>query len=362
MQRASHLSFAPKAALSLMKACILIPALNPSHTLLTLVEELLADARVFSVIVINDGSSEASRPVFEALAKLPKVAVLRHAVNLGKGAGLRTGINHFMCQELGDDAILITADADGQHLVKDILAVGECAAKSPGSLVLGSRTFGEDTPLRSKFGNEVTKKVFSLFIGISVPDTQTGLRAIPRSLMPRLMRIRASKYDYELEMLIRAARARCPMEFVPIETVYLDGNATSHFNPVLDSMRIYFIFARFASSSFLACLIDFIIFAIFLQFTASIGWSIVVARAISGTFNFLVNRTFVFHSGGDIFRPLLKYMLLLVLLGVVAYASIYMLTSQFHWNPYAAKVVIEVMLFVYSFASQRDLVFERPED
>ena len=345
-----------------MKACILIPALNPTHTLKTLVEDLLADARVYSVIVVNDGSTEPSRPIFEALEQLPKVQVLRHAVNLGKGAGLRTGINHFLCQELGDDAVLVTADADGQHLVKDILAVAESGAQNPGSLVLGTRTFGADTPLRSKFGNEVTKKVFSLFIGLSVPDTQTGLRAIPRSLMPKLMRIRASKYDFELEMLIRAARARCPMQFVPIATVYLDGNATSHFNPVLDSMRIYFIFFRFASSSLLACLIDFIIFAIFLPITASIGWSIVVARAISGIFNFLVNRTFVFHSGGDILRPLLKYMLLLVLLGVVAYGSIDMLTNQFHWNPYVAKGVVEVMLFVYSFASQRDLVFERPED
>lgn len=234
----------------LSSVTVLIPALNPSEALIGLVEALAGSAQVSRIIVVDDGSASECRPVFRDVSGLAKVDVLRHALNLGKGVALKTGMNHFLCQD-EQGGVLVTADADGQHLPEDILAVAAKARASPGGLVLGSRSFAGDVPLRCRFGNDLTRWVFRFLIGEKVSDTQTGLRAVPRGLMPRLLRSKARGYEFEMEMLILAARERVPISIVPIRTVYFDGNRESHFNPVLDSMRIYFVFGRFLSSSLL---------------------------------------------------------------------------------------------------------------
>jgi glycosyltransferase involved in cell wall biosynthesis len=227
---------------------VLIPALNPSDNLIGLVAALAGNAKVHEVIIVNDGSSPGHDDVFQQAAVRPKVTLLRHAVNLGKGAALRTGMNHFLCE--GDpSAILITADADGQHKPDDILRVGEMAETSPGELVLGIRSFAADVPLRSRFGNSLTQWIFRLLMGKDVKDTQTGLRAIPRSIIPALLKIRAAGYEFEMEMLIEAVRGHIPLASVPIETVYIDGNKSSHFRPLADSVRVYLVFVRFLASS-----------------------------------------------------------------------------------------------------------------
>lgn len=342
-----------------MPLVILIPALKPSGHLPEVLDALAADARVEKIILVNDGSPAESDAIFLAAAQRPKVTLLRHAVNLGKGAALRTGMNHFLC-ECGPDSILVTADADGQHLPEDILAVGTKAIEAPKSLVLGCRTFVGGVPLRSRFGNALTRRIFAFLVGTEVTDTQTGLRAVPRQIMPALLRIRASGYEFELEMLIRTARERISILSVPIQTVYEEGNPTSHFNPLWDSMRIYFIFVRFASSGLLAALVDFVIFAITHMTTGSIAVSIGVARTVSGTMNFAMNKSLVFRSQASWWGALWKYATLVVLLGCVAWQLIANLTQKFGWNPYAAKVAVEGLLFICSFALQRDLVFNSP--
>lgn len=342
-----------------MPLVILIPALKPSANLLGVIDALVADDEVEKLILVNDGSPAESDSIFLAAAQRPKVVVLRHAVNLGKGAALRTGMNHFLC-ESSPDSVLVTADADGQHLPGDILAVGAKAVEAPRALVLGCRTFAGEVPLRSRFGNLLTRRIFAFLVGTEIPDTQTGLRAVPRQIMPTLLRIRASGYEFELEMLIRAARDRIPILSVPIQTVYEEGNPTSHFNPVWDSMRIYFIFVRFASSGLLAAVVDFVIFALTHMATGSIAWSIGMARTVSGTMNFAMNKSLVFRSRGNWWGALWKYAALVVLLGCVAWQLISSLTQKFGWNPYVAKVAVEGLLFVCSFALQRDLVFSSP--
>ena len=228
----------------LMKVHVLIPALNPCDRLIGVVGELLRCEAVASIIVVNDGSDADCDPVFQAVAARPRVELLRHQENRGKGAALRTGIRRFLDREAADD-ILITADADGQHLPSDILAVAAMAQQQPASLVLGTRTLRGDVPLRSRFGNELTRFIFRLFTRERLTDTQTGLRAVPRTLLQRLLAARADRYAFELEMLLLASRLGIPFVTVPIQTVYLEGNADSHFRPIADSARIYWVFARY---------------------------------------------------------------------------------------------------------------------
>ena len=110
---------------------------------------------------------------------------------------------------------------------------------------MGIRSFDTGVPWRSQFGNNLTRRIFQLFTRIDLHDTQTGLRAIPRSLLPRLLEVKANRYSFELEMLLIASRDRISLVQKPIQTVYLDGNSDSHFNPVLDSLRIYWVFVRY---------------------------------------------------------------------------------------------------------------------
>src|SRR6185369_8570471 len=169
------------------------------------------------------------------------------AVNLGKGAALKTGINHALCTFPGLTGI-VTADADGQHHPEDIRRVAETQREHPDALVMGARTFDADVPLRSRFGNILTRRLMQTLIGTKLQDTQTGLRGIPVGLAERLLLVEARGYEFELEMLIAARQAGVPVVEVPIRTIYEPGNKSSHFNPLTDSMKIYFVLLRFTSA------------------------------------------------------------------------------------------------------------------
>ncbi len=126
-----------------------IPAWQPGPQLVPLVDALIA--RGFTtLIVVDDGSGPDFRATFDSLAARREVRLLRHAVNLGKGRALKTAIN-FVLTELPGCAGLLTADADGQHAPDDIVRVAEAFLASPDRVVLGSRTFSRDVPLRSRF-------------------------------------------------------------------------------------------------------------------------------------------------------------------------------------------------------------------
>jgi glycosyltransferase involved in cell wall biosynthesis len=341
-----------------MSVTVLIPALNPSAHLVGLVQELVGSDQVRQVIVVNDGSSAEHDSVFQQVASQPKVLVLRHAVNLGKGAALRMGMNHFYCQG-GPEDVLVTADADGQHRPQDILKVAEKGGACRDDLVLGVRSFAADVPLRSRFGNTLTHWIFRLLVGKNVQDTQTGLRAIPKSMIPALLKAKASGYEFELEMLVQAVRDHVTLISVPIETVYIEGNQSSHFRPLVDSMRVYFVFVRFLASSGLTAIIDFAVFSIAFQITHSITWGIVCGRLVAGTANFTINKSYVFHSRVSLLKSLSRYALLVAALGAIAYASILLLTERFGWNAYLSKIFVEGLLLVGSFVLQRDVVFSK---
>lgn len=221
---------------------LLIPAYKPPSQLLRLVEELLSHD-FLEIIVVDDGSPKEFGEVFALLRNLKKVTVLSHAVNLGKGAALKTGFRYFSLHH--PKAIgLVTADADGQHLVPDILKVANTFHENPDCLVLGCRQFDKKVPLRNRMGNRLTRLVFKVLLGIDVTDTQTGLRGIPTSLLHDLPQLRSGHYAFETDALITAHKKGYKKIETPISTVYFKNHA-SHFHPTKDSLEIYFVFFRF---------------------------------------------------------------------------------------------------------------------
>ncbi|OCJ04451.1 hypothetical protein A6U87_16600 [Rhizobium sp. AC44/96] len=334
---------------------VLIPAYQPTETLVDLVESIKRDTN-FPVLVVNDGSAERCRSIFETLEKKPGVVVIHHAVNRGKGQALKTGINHFLVVSSSSCPGIVTADADGQHLPSDILRVG-LEGKTGSDLILGSRTFADGVPLRSRFGNLLTMGVFRAVVGQKITDTQTGLRYLPRAMLPKFLRIPYGGYDYELAMLVETVKSGANIREVPIETVYIDNNSSSHFNPLKDSLRIYFVFVRFAGVSIATAVLDFAVFAAAFSLLGNIFWSIFASRLVAGTFNFAASKRVVFKSETSVAPELGKYVALVVLLMVLSWLSTEALSGLMNGHVLIAKALAEGALFLASFAVQRTFVF-----
>jgi putative flippase GtrA len=339
---------------------LLIPAYQPSSALVDLVRKLDA-FRLVPILVINDGSDAKCDSIFEEIRKIPSVTVLEHACNLGKGAALKTGINHALIRYPGASGV-ITVDADGQHSPEDTRSLRDRFLNNIEALVLGVREFQDkqiEIPLRSRFGNTLTRKVFHLLTGSAVSDTQTGLRAIPRSLLAPLLRVSGSGYEFETDMLLMAIRKKMAIVQHGISTVYIDGNSSSHFNPLLDSLKIYFVLFRFALNSLVSASIDLATFAVTQSMGHSILFSSASGRALSGIFNFLTSKKFVFHSKGSALKELAKYVALVAFMLFISNSAISALVRRLEMNVLLAKILVDGSLFILSFSVQRTFVFAR---
>ena len=338
----------------------LIPAYNPGHELAAVVHKLSTSGIFRQIIVVNDGSDPNCSLHFRDVEASKGVTVLEHAVNLGKGAALKTGFNHILCQ-YPEVTGIVTADADGQHRPQDIIAVARQLQHSPQQLVLGVRNFSGKVPLRSQIGNKLTQLVFRALTGYRLPDTQTGLRGIPVGFVADLLPLNTSGYDFELDMLILARTKHIDIAQVPIATVYQHGNQTSHFNPVLDSLKIYFVFLRFVVASLVTTAVSLGAFALAFGLTGSLLVSETTLRLVGIGIQFHLNRGMVFHSQCNWPATLLKFMILVFLLGVVSYYLTLGIVDLLHLGILPARILTALLLYLPSFSIQRDFIFQSRE-
>ncbi len=236
---------------------VLIPAYKPDEKLILLIKELKSQTD-FDIIAVDDGSGDAFKPVFNE-AKALGVTLLTHEVNRGKGAALKTGFKYI---DERYDCGCVTADADGQHLVKDIIAVANALEENPEHLILGSRSFDKNVPWKSKAGNICTRIAFNLLNAYSIGDTQTGLRGIPKSRLNEYTLLDGDRFEYEMRMLLTARERDIDIKEVIIDTVYIEENASSHFNPVKDALRVFIPVLLHDISMFLALILDMVLFCI----------------------------------------------------------------------------------------------------
>jgi glycosyltransferase involved in cell wall biosynthesis len=336
---------------------VLIPAYQPGEELAQSLAALQA-AGVRHMVVVNDGSTEGAE-VFEQARRIPGCEVIEHSVNLGKGRALKTGFNHIYLRHR-DCARVVTADADGQHTVRDIVRVAAASLRDGAGIMMGARTFSKDAPARSRFGNAISRHVLHLAAGLKLTDTQSGLRAVPMSLLPHLIRLEGEQYEYEMNMLLSAREARWPVLETPISTVYVENNRSSHFSPLLDSMKIYFVLLRFAGTSLCTSCLDQLLFFAAWKGGLSVAAAMVAGRLGSSVFNLAVNRGFVFKSSAGLAGILLRYYSVMAFAGVVAYGLISSLTRAFGWPVPVAKIVVESGLFFVSFLVNREFTFASP--
>ncbi len=357
---------------------VIIPSYEPDEKLIALLAAL-QEADIRHVVVVDDGSGERYASFFSRAAAFTNCEVLHHAVNLGKGRALKTAFNYCLLTYgsnaggSGSDCHAfpgcVTADSDGQHTPADILACMRKLWDNPESLILGCRDFdGPEVPARSSFGNKCTRQVFRYLLGVSVSDTQTGLRAIPAFFMEKLLEVKGERFEYETNMLIEAKNLNVRILEVPVKTIYIEENRTSHFNPVKDSLRIYLVFGKFLFSSLSSSVVDLLLFHLFctLLYTPEGGlWgmpyiilSTVFARVISAVYNFLINYKVVFRSRERIAVTAVKYFLLAVCQMMCSALLVNGLYGVFGGVEVAVKMPVDVFLFFVSFLFQREFVYK----
>ncbi|WIM93740.1 bifunctional glycosyltransferase family 2/GtrA family protein [Actinoplanes oblitus] len=329
---------------------VLIPAYQPDGRLAELVRAL--DRH--HVLVVDDGSGPAYAEFFDA-ARRAGAEVIALDRNRGKGFALRAGFAHAAARHPGHD--VVCADSDGQHRPADIEAVAARTALTGAAMVLGVRRFTGPVPARSRFGNAATRVLFRLVTGLAVTDTQTGLRGYPARTLDWLGRVPGDRFEYELRLLLRAARERLPVEEVGIATVYLDGNRSSHFRPLRDSARVYRPLLGFAASSLLAFAVDAGLLAALVTVTGQLTLSAVLARMVSATLNYSVNRATVFAPVPH--RRAAPRYAALALLSLTANVLLLGWLSGVLGSLVLAKPITEVALFAAGFLAQRAFVFGR---
>ena len=247
---------------------IVIPSYEPDERLIALVDALIR-AAIGPIYIVNDGSGDKYDDIFRQVAiPVEKTSgkILKHDVNRGKGRALKTAFEYILENDESVETV-VTCDCDGQYSCDCIKRIANAGNANTDCLILGARSFDkEGIPWKSRFGNSITKKIFGYITGVHISDTQTGLRAIPRSFLPQLLTLNGNRYEYEMEMLVLAVK-NIPVMEVPIETIYDSAKKhQTHFDTFRDSVRIYRILCgtllRYTFSSLSSCLLDLAIFGV----------------------------------------------------------------------------------------------------
>ncbi len=350
------------------KAVILIPSLEPDERLPAYIENLVQNG-FGHVVVVDDGSAKSYQPIFERISKIPNTTVLHHDVNHGKGVALKTGYR-WIAENLPDISGVITADADGQHTIPDCIHLAEELDKGERALYLGARDFSlPNVPPKSKSGNRFTSIMFKLMYGQWLDDTQTGLRAFRREDLDFMINISGERFEYEMNVLIACVRHKLPIISIPIETIYENENSGTHYHPFRDSMKIFKVlvlgFVKFMGASLLSTLVDQIVFNIMnlgvfhngdAKAANLILISTVVARIISASVNFMLNKNFVFQLKGNTGKAIWKYAVLCILVMLASAGGVWLL-GQIGMNSTLAKIIVDFLLYFVNFRVQSKWVF-----
>ena len=363
------------------RTAVLIPAYKPDHRLPPYVAQL-KEAGVGKIVIVDDGSGDEFKALFASIPQDDVVHIISYMPNAGKGVALKRGMTYIQ-DHCPDQAFIITADSDGQHTVKDVLRMSEAMGENSDGLLLGSRDFDQpDVPFKSRNGNKITATVFRLLYGVWVRDTQTGLRGFARELLPVMIAMKGDRYEYEMNVLIECAHRRIAMRPLTIQTVYENNNEGSHFRAVRDSVRIYSVilagFFRFIGASLASFLVDYLIYLLLNNLLKGAGPAmtqqlkilcvylvphIVIAtagaRVLSGVFNFVVNRKFVFQDKSAAGKSFPRYLAVFFLILILSAAVTSGLHACFGWSENLIKIPVDILLFFLSYTLQQRWVFSR---
>lgn len=366
---------------------IIIPSLDPDEKLNSTVDGMAA-AGFKHIVLVDDGSSEEHKAPFEkALREHPECRLVVHEVNCGKGRALRDAFA-YVAENIPEAEGVITVDGDGQHTPEDTIRLCAEMKKRPGHVILGCRDFSQShVPTHNKLGNRISAFIYRAVYGIKLTDTQTGLRAVPAQYLKAFAEeVQGDRYEYETNMLIYIKDHGIPYGEIPIQTVYIDDNSSSHFNVFKDSYRIYKPIILFVLGSCIATVVDLVVFTVlnaltekgvgvlaaaaaFIQkhfisdyTTASLFIPTAAARIISSLVDYNFSRTKVFGSKAPARKTIWKYYIICVVRMLLSWLFLSFLTNILHAQGLIVtllKVVVDLILFFVSYNWQRKWVFRK---
>ncbi|MBO4600672.1 MAG: bifunctional glycosyltransferase family 2/GtrA family protein [Bacilli bacterium] len=339
---------------------VVIPTLNPNEKIMD--EFINKLKKLFSnILIVDDGCREKSRKYLQGLES-SNIKVITNYKNYGKGRALKYALNHIL-NNYKDCKAIVTADCDGQHSPEDILKVANKTKENPKAYVLGCRDFKKsNVPFKSRYGNIITRNIFKIFIGIKITDTQTGLRGMSPKVAEYFLDTAGERFEYETNTLIECKEKDIPIVEETIETIYINDNSESHFNPLKDSIRIYKLFIKYIFSAISSFALDILLFAIFMKvlpkdLNNKIVISTIMARVISSLYNYLVNSKLVFKKSKR--SSIIKYFVLVI---VQMFASGFIVDALskhvFSFSPTIIKIIVDSIIFVVNFFIQREWVFK----
>lgn len=349
---------------------VIIPSLNPDEKLIQVVEGAINEG-FKHLVLVNDGSDEAHMGPFNEASKHPEVTILTHEVNKGKGRGLKTAFS-YIYENLKDAEGVITVDGDNQHTPHDMANCSRRLLEEKDKMILGCRDFdAPDVPAKSKAGNKFTRFIFKALAGMSITDTQTGLRAFPMSFLPILIETKGERFEYETEMFFSLDRHNLKWVEETIDTVYIEENKSSHYHPVKDSIKIgKIIFGnifRYILSAISSFAIDYGLFnlinvmlATSMDKEARILIATFGARVISSFYNYNVNRKAVFKSETKMSKSIKRYYILCVCQTAISYVAVYLLSTLCGAGTgleAVLKLIVDILLFLFSFRIQQAWVY-----
>lgn len=334
---------------------VLIPSFKADNNLIDLMKSLHIIG-FEKIVVVRDGDSQSYDNIYTDIQQVG-CHFLSHADNCGKGAALKTGFK-YIHNQFPDIIGVITADADGQHTPEDILAMAKALKIAPNQFILGARKFDRNVPLRSKFGNSLTKGLFQFLVGMKINDTQSGLRAIPYAQLPLMLDIQGQRYEYELNMLLAIHKYGLGITEISIETVYLNDNKGSSFNPLVDSFRIYKSLLTYGLSGLASSSIDITLFSLIFYISNSVFMAVFFSRGVSLLVNFIINKTYVFSYQGRSTKAFYYYLLNCLCSILASYLLLEHVVAANSLPIIPFKIAIDVALFFVNFHIQNNFIFK----
>ncbi len=273
-----------------MKTVVIIPAYDPDEKLKILTDEL--KTKGFDLLVVDDGSRSECRVFFDGL----DAVVIHSPENQGKGAALKEALGQ-LPGIYPDAECFITADADGQHSTEDICRIRKELEQGE-DFVISVRSLSRKSPMKSRVGNALSRFFFALANNRYLPDNQSGLRGFGMKHREWMLDVKGEKYDWELNVLLVAEKQGIKADRVPIETIYFDNNEKSHFQPVMDTLRIYRQFFRTQMFAVIAIALNIVIIT---AHTILLGYehfwvTITVCWGIYALLCFVAERYTIFRS------------------------------------------------------------------
>jgi len=227
-----------------INCCVIIPTYNNEKTIVKIVTDTLSYTD--KIIVVIDGATDSSPELLKQFES--GITIIHQSKNQGKGIALRIAFKKAL--EMGY-RYAITIDSDGQHFPEDFILFLDKIKHEPDSLLIGARNMNsENVPGGSSFGNKFSNFWFWIETGINIPDTQSGFRLYPIERMKKIKYF-TSRFEFEIEVIVKAAWKGIPVLPVPIQIFYAKGDErVTHFRPGKDFLRIsllnaYFVFLAF---------------------------------------------------------------------------------------------------------------------